>query len=94
MNNTNDNNKKDNTKKDNIKEIKLKNKDISLKGNLNSFSKIKQKKKIKDIKVYLNKEPDSEEIQNTEDVHSINIIVIKIFIFLFIILINFIYIFY
>ena len=73
LNNTNANITIDDAQKDNIKEIKLKNKDISLKGNLNNFSKIKQKKKIKDIKVYLNKEPDSEEIQNTEDVHSINL---------------------
>lgn len=61
--------------KKNIKEIKLITDNKFKKGNQNLFKNmIKNKKKnIKDIKVYLNKEPDSEEFQQTEDINSNNL---------------------
>ena len=61
--------------KNNIKEIKLKAKNKYINENQNSFVNSKRKKKIiKDIKKYLNKEPDLEEYQQTEeDIHSNNL---------------------
>ena len=59
--------------KNSVKEIILKPKNKYINGNQNSLESEKQKKKIKDIKVYLNKEPDLEENQQTEDIHSGNI---------------------
>ena len=58
--------------KNNVKEIILKPKNKYVNGNQNSFNSEKHKKKIKDIKIYLNKEPDLEEFQQTEDVRSDN----------------------
>ena len=59
--------------KNSVKEIILKPKNKYINGNQNSLESEKQKKKIKDIKVYLNKEPDLQENQQTEDIHSGNI---------------------
>ena len=73
LNNTNDMITIDDEQKDKIKEIKLKTKDKSFNKNKNSFSKIKQRKKIKDFKVYSNKEHESEDFQQTEDIHSANL---------------------